>query len=867
MASYKLYLHLEGSRTLPDFTYIYRSTSNSQDSVLALLAEFCFKYNQKHRKTLSVEELQLVTENGRCPAVDSQVVKAFDRGVDIQVKVTSKPHQPRTCATSGVPCTAPASTRLEQLAAGLQISSTGQQTTQLAQSHETAHSDDTELVDSTPSTAGLLSESDGKVYLPIIKQFLERAKEAESKKYFRAACKIYEQVLKVAPCHKEALTAFAQLWLTVSRPKDAVKIAKKAASSAPDDPGSHRLYAQCLSECKQYTEALTAYNTALDLAKQRGDSIAVQDDMQVDIVRVLYLMGGSHKDTAAGLIMNVLRSNDHHQSGLIVYAKMASEGGMVRDAVQVLIRVLIRAPDDQEIRLTLAKCLQRPEGMAALRAELDGGGETDAAMAFLATAIKDHGAVPASNMLFRRALELKPSSPSYALNLMHGMELDQDYGKALQLALDFCRATKIETGGGLKVANVVQQLQHLPPLTSQDPLAWLHSESWNPQWTPHCSWGPTGTSPHDAVGTPASTMSDVPSTNSVQCNPAALSHLTTGPSVSSPPQAIDGLPDLAEGGLSGLGVEPASHGCIALGLLDDQIDVPSIEEQCGEVQKVEYTPTQLDFLALLFTVVKLLYIGGALPRCARVVHLLDSAARASAKELHKTLIRNEAAYFGCVKQLVLQHPPPPQPQAAGTLPLYLCGDSHCLSGAWNLVQVRGQPRVLVPCLVTGLKIWHMRQAGIFYPKHSFLTTMANLPDGAQVIFMFGEIDCREGLTMAVDKLKYETVDDAMDVLLHIYKDVLLKLVQERGFEMFVHPIAPVLNETRHVVAPFNNKLQQQIDILSRAPEAQGRLHWLDFFPDLLTPDGSSLNPALQFDGTHMSPYYVHFLNDQLAAIV
>lgn len=71
---------------------------------------------------------------------------------------------------------------------------------------------------------------------------------------------------------------------------------------------------------------------------------------QVDIVRVLYLMGGSHKDTAAGLIMNVLRSNDHHQSGLIVYAKMASERGMVRDAVQVLIRVLIRAPDDQEIR-------------------------------------------------------------------------------------------------------------------------------------------------------------------------------------------------------------------------------------------------------------------------------------------------------------------------------------------------------------------------------------------------------------------------------------------------------------------------------------------------------------------------------------
>lgn len=34
--------------------------------------------------------------------------------------------------------------------------------------------------------------------------------------------------------------------------------------------------------------------------------------------------------------------------------------------------------------------------------------------------------------------------------------------------------------------------------------------------------------------------------------------------------------------------------------------------------------------------------------------------------------------------------------------------------------------------------------------------------------MFGEIDCREGLTMAVDKLKYDTLEAAMDVLLDIY---------------------------------------------------------------------------------------------------
>ena len=46
------------------------------------------------------------------------------------------------------------------------------------------------------------------------------------------------------------------------------------------------------------------------------------------------------------------------------------------------------------------------------------------------------------DMHCRRALELKPSNPSYALNLMHGMELNQEYAKALHLALHFCQSNQ-----------------------------------------------------------------------------------------------------------------------------------------------------------------------------------------------------------------------------------------------------------------------------------------------------------------------------------------------------------------------------------------------------------------------------------------
>ena len=49
--------------------------------------------------------------------------------------------------------------------------------------------------------------------------------------------------------------------------------------------------------------------------------------------------------------------------------------------------------------------------------------------------------------------------------------------------------------------------------------------------------------------------------------------------------------------------------------------------------------------------------------------------------------------------------------------------------------------------------------------------------------MFGEIDCREGLLLAVDKLKYDTMDEAVTVLVDIYADVLLRLITERGFEV------------------------------------------------------------------------------------
>ena len=99
------------------------------------------------------------------------------------------------------------------------------------------------------------------------------------------------------------------------------------------------------------------------------------------------------------------------------------------------------------------------------------------------------------------------------------------------------------------------------------------------------------------------------------------------------------------------------------------------------VKKVEYSADQLDTLALSFTVVKALFLGGALPQAAKLCQLLAPAVAASNIPLHLTLIRNEAAYYGCLQQLLELAPRYPLGDAPELQPLYLCGDSHCLSGA------------------------------------------------------------------------------------------------------------------------------------------------------------------------------------------
>ncbi|RHZ07636.1 hypothetical protein DYB26_010051 [Aphanomyces astaci] len=168
----------------------------------------------------------------------------------------------------------------------------------------------------------------------------------------------------------------------------------------------------------------------------------------------------------------------------------------------------------------------------------------------------------------------------------------------------------------------------------------------------------------------------------------------------------------------------------------------------------------------------ILFLQGCLRPVPALVDAIEPLRYHYGHLLHTTSIRNEHAYYSCITQLVTipsLHVPRPRPSSV----IYVCGDSHALATAWRSVGAH----VLVPALVTGLKhcttfdclydplstyngtlhTGHLRKTSTFYPKVHFFNVIKSIPRGATVVFVFGEIDCREGLLVAVEKCRYEVV--------------------------------------------------------------------------------------------------------------
>lgn len=134
-----------------------------------------------------------------------------------------------------------------------------------------------------------------------------------------------------------------------------------------------------------------------------------------------------------------------------------------------------------------------------------------------------------------------------------------------------------------------------------------------------------------------------------------------------------------------------------------------------------------------------------------------------------------------------------------------------------------------------------------------------VPKKSKVIFLFGEIDCREGFLLAVEKCKYESIGEAINFAVDTYIDILKSIEQKYSFDLYVHPVLPVLDITRPMVIEFNKVLEKKIKEVNKT---KLRLKWLDFFPSLLNEEGK-LKKKFELDGTHIHPNYISLIEDSI----
>lgn len=230
------------------------------------------------------------------------------------------------------------------------------------------------------------------------------------------------------------------------------------------------------------------------------------------------------------------------------------------------------------------------------------------------------------------------------------------------------------------------------------------------------------------------------------------------------------------------------------------------------------------------------------------------------------------------------------PAATSHPPLFVLGDSHCLSIAWQTIKIdnparRSEPpmlRTLVPYPATGIKAWHTRDQTQFFTHHNLRTSLQRLPPGCRTVLLSaGEIDCREGI--GGEKLSgyNASCDDRVRNTVREYVRAATRLATEHNLQILLLPVAPHAfrnakkgkaagrDQRRERILLWNDLLR---DECATSGGAGNGIYLLDYEGDLRSPDeispvGFVLNRAFNADYTHLNSAFLGHLEAALGRCI
>ena len=171
------------------------------------------------------------------------------------------------------------------------------------------------------------------------------------------------------------------------------------------------------TELQTYYGKLLYHAPALALAKLKVTPIQAQDQ-------------------AIHLWTNVIQHSPDHPTALGHYAKAALDRGKHKDAMQMILNLLVAHSTDRPLRTQFIECLD-VAGLDTITGLLVPNQTSAPAYAFLASLTKEGGAIDASVALFQLSVTHAPGNVSYVLNLVHMYEIVREYDTALGVIQEF----------------------------------------------------------------------------------------------------------------------------------------------------------------------------------------------------------------------------------------------------------------------------------------------------------------------------------------------------------------------------------------------------------------------------------------------
>lgn len=249
--------------------------------------------------------------------------------------------------------------------------------------------------------------------------------------------------------------------------------------------------------------------------------------------------------------------------------------------------------------------------------------------------------------------------------------------------------------------------------------------------------------------------------------------------------------------------------------------------------------------------------------------------------------------------------------------LHVIGDSHILTLSHRTLTINNITYHCMPYLIPGCKAYHIgttnnKQSSI--QRSLYKNYIGCIPVHSHCMILAGEIDCRrsEGISQAVYKHKFNTIDDALHTTVHQYVSQIIQSAHDRQMTaLYVHPVRPPYistfkvrktikyqqrkhhNTIQHVnqldktielvynvallIRDWNEQLQYEINQQQlHMPSNQRVVHYIDIYDELCDKQVDyTQHTALQYllresyslEGLHLNTKYVTLLESGVNRIV